>query len=117
VPSASDKNVTRLIAPDHVLMTADHPMIPNHVAFIEVRRKNCPIAVCPTPDFTHVDGDGEERLIYVLNNEAVKVVTTPVNPTRTINKTIPTDLLHPAGPELTSMVYAVKMADICPTCG
>ena len=117
VPSASDRDVTRLIAPNHIEMTDDRPMVPNHIAFIEVHKKNCP--ACPVPDFSYHrsgDIDADERLVYTLNSQEVKLNPLPMNTMLSDSTTPPLDILKPSGAELLSTVYALKMVDICPTC-
>ena len=78
VPS-KDPNVTRLIAPNHMEMSDGHKMVPNHFAYLDVRRSNC--RSCPRPDFTFypANDNGREHLVYVLKSQRVSFGKLPSN--------------------------------------
>src|SRR5205809_6293683 len=92
VPSAKDKDVTRLIAPNEMKLSSNHPKIPEHFAFIEVHAKNYR-EEGREPDFRYHNyadmntapsssntGDpvqdkkpDDDRLVFILGSEEVEL--------------------------------------------
>lgn len=119
VPSAKDKDLTRLIAPRHVHLDdrTHHPTIPDHFAYIEVLQDNyVESGSVRKPDFRFTNG-AVQRVVFLLKSEEVKLLSVPANTTLTRNTTVPTDPLAPVSDvEKTSTFYKLHMSRLCPNC-
>lgn len=121
VPSAKDGNVTRLIAPKHMEISAHHfPPIPEHFAFVEVHSKNL-VPGAPRGSFRyHAQGDApdDDRVVFVVKSGKVHFGNAPSNTTLTRNATVPQNgLEQPLGTnEKTSTVYELQLPLLCPWC-
>jgi hypothetical protein len=124
IPSAKDKEVTRIIAPNGMHMAMLPQNVPQHFPFIEVREKNLLAEDANRQrDFTyHNDADppGVDRAVFILASEEIKLETAPTNTTKTVNdtprgnETVPTSLSEE---EKTTIRYQLNVPVVCSKCG
>jgi hypothetical protein len=121
VPSAKDVNVTRLIAPKHMEISAHHfPPIPEHFAFVEVHSKNLAPGG-PKGSFRYHFNDDkpyDDRVVFIVNSAEVKFGNSPSNQTLIRNAIMPKNGLGaPKGDmEETSTAYELQLTELCPWC-
>lgn len=121
VPSAKDKDVTRLIAPNAMHVSLTRPKIPQHFAFIEIHSKNYkeePGGRKPDIRY-HLAGDldTDDRIVFILQSEEIKLETAATNTILTTpSADKPANLGHPTASERNSTFYELKMLEACPKC-
>jgi hypothetical protein len=121
VPSASDRNLTRVVCPNatHMHMVADgHAIVPEHVTFLEIPACSF-VNKGREPDFTHRrSGEDYDRHVFVLQSEEITLATPNMNTTAERNELVPVDLSKPGlGEARYSTIYEIDMAKVCPDCG
>jgi hypothetical protein len=121
VPSAKTPDLTRLIAPNAMMITPGTPNIPEHFAYVEIPLKNVASYSGRSIDFRYHhpnDPDGEDRAVFVLRGEEVRFGITPSPKKLKDNDVKPDDLTKPQTlDEKQSTVYELQMARHCTTCG
>jgi hypothetical protein len=129
VPSAKDKDLTRIIAPNAMKASMTNHEIPDHFAFVAVSTKNFR-QVNRRPDFRFHDdkmpnvGEKEDQLIFIIQSEQIALKTAPTNTKRIRNVLQPKcptaphpDRMHPQTDESESTFYDLKLGQVCPKCG
>ncbi len=124
IPSATDTNLTRVIAPNGMHMATLPSNVPQHFPFIEVHAKNLLAEKGNRqPDFRYHhpnDQTGDDRAVFILGSEEITLETAPTNTTRTVNDTPRGDEAIPANltiPQRTTTQYELKVPVICGACG
>jgi hypothetical protein len=124
IPSAADKNLTRVIAPNGMHMPTLPANVPQHFPFIEVHTRNLLSEKgSRQPDFRYhntADPTGDDRAVFILGSEEITLETAGTNTTKVVNDTPRGDDAHPTAltaAERTTTNYQLNVPAVCNTCG